>query len=92
MTSTHSWQLQEAKARLSEVVRCARDEGPQTITVRGEETAVLLSLADFEQLQRPRRSLVDTLLDAPKLDMSDEEIDALFARDPDPGRDVSFDD
>ncbi|MDR3172887.1 MAG: type II toxin-antitoxin system Phd/YefM family antitoxin, partial [Treponema sp.] len=37
------WQLQEAKAMLSEVVRSAAQE-PQIITVRGEEKAVVLSM------------------------------------------------
>ncbi|HMO96003.1 MAG TPA: type II toxin-antitoxin system Phd/YefM family antitoxin [Tepidiformaceae bacterium] len=38
-----TWQLQEAKNKLSEVIRRAREEGPQTITVRGEEAAVVSS-------------------------------------------------
>ena len=36
-----TWQLQEAKNKLSEVIRRAREEGPQTITVRGEVAAIL---------------------------------------------------
>jgi hypothetical protein len=32
------WQLQEAKARLSEVVRRAVDEGPQHVSVRGADS------------------------------------------------------
>lgn len=36
-----TWQLQEAKNKLSEVIRRAREEGPQTITVRGEPAAVV---------------------------------------------------
>jgi prevent-host-death family protein len=36
-----TWQLQEAKNKLSEVIRRAREEGPQTITVRGEDAVVL---------------------------------------------------
>ena len=31
------WSLQEAKAKFSEVVRRARTEGPQTVTVHGKE-------------------------------------------------------
>ncbi len=47
-----SWQLQEAKARFSELVRhCGRD-GPQDITVRGEPAAVLLSRRDYERLRK----------------------------------------
>jgi prevent-host-death family protein len=37
------WQLQEAKNRLNEWVRKARDEGPQTITVHGADAAVVVS-------------------------------------------------
>ena len=36
------WQLQEAKARLSEVIKKAAKEGPQKITVRGERMAVVI--------------------------------------------------
>ncbi len=45
-----AWKLETAKARLSEVVRQAKDQGPQTITVRGENTAVLLSTDDYLRL------------------------------------------
>jgi len=44
------WQLQEAKSRFSEVVENARQHGPQVITKRGAETAVLLSYADYRKL------------------------------------------
>ncbi len=33
----HIWQLQEAKARLSEMLRTCEEEGPQMLSVRGEE-------------------------------------------------------
>ena len=36
------WQLQEAKNRLSEVVRKAQHEGPQTITLHGRDAAVVV--------------------------------------------------
>ena len=42
---SRSWQLQEAKNRLSEVVDEALKEGPQVITRRGVETAIVLSSA-----------------------------------------------
>ena len=35
------WQLQTAKAKLSELLRTVRDEGPQTISVRGKEEYVV---------------------------------------------------
>lgn len=61
----HSWQLQEAKARLSEVVKTAVREGPQEITVRGETTAVLLSGKDYERLAKPKPGFVAFLRQSP---------------------------
>jgi len=49
-----TWQLQEAKARLSEVIKQASKEGPQTITMRGETTAVVISKDEYERLKQPR--------------------------------------
>lgn len=54
-----SWQLQSAKNKLSELVSRASTEGPQVITVRGKETAVILSIAEFRKLQAPQGSLVE---------------------------------
>ena len=54
-----TWQLQEAKARLSEVIKQASQEGPQTITMRGEPTAVVISKDEYERLKQPRGSFVE---------------------------------
>ena len=54
------WQLQAAKAKLSEVLRAARDEGPQTITVRGKEEFVVMTKAAAERArdrQAPKTGL-----------------------------------
>lgn len=56
------WQLQEAKARLSEVVRRAVDEGPQHVSVRGAPAAVVLSEQEYRQLTSKRPSIVDHIL------------------------------
>ncbi|MGE3073435.1 MAG: type II toxin-antitoxin system Phd/YefM family antitoxin [Dehalococcoidia bacterium] len=56
------WQLQEAKNKLSEVVRRAREEGPQTITVRGEDAVVVMDAEGFSQYEsakRPKESLYE---------------------------------
>jgi len=45
------WQLQDAKARFSEVVRRARGEGPQHVTVHGREVVVILSAEDLRRLK-----------------------------------------
>ncbi len=57
----HSWQVQEAKARFSELVRDAAVSGPQTITVRGRRAAVVLSADDYDRLKRPRPSMAEFL-------------------------------
>ena len=59
------WQLQEAKARLSEVVKRAEREGPQEITLRGEPKAVVVSKREFERLRRPKSSLLTFLRNSP---------------------------
>ncbi len=48
--STAKWQLQEAKNRLSEVVRKARTEGPQVITLHGEDAAIVVSTKDYQKI------------------------------------------
>jgi prevent-host-death family protein len=44
------WKLEDAKARFSEVVRLAREQVPQMITVRGEDAVVVISAQDFAKL------------------------------------------
>ena len=56
-----SWQLQEAKNRLSEVVDLALEEGPQTVTRHGREVVVIVAKQEFEQRRR-RRGPRGTLL------------------------------
>jgi antitoxin Phd len=49
----HTWRLQEARSRFSEVVRLAREAGPQRVTVRGREAVVVVASEDFERLCHP---------------------------------------
>ena len=60
-----TWQLQEAKARLSEVIKQASKEGPQAITMRGEPTAVVISRDEYERIKHPRGSFVDFMRKSP---------------------------
>jgi len=60
-----TWQLQEAKARLSEVIKHAAKEGPQSITMRGEPTAVVISKTEYERLKHPKKSFVDFMRKSP---------------------------
>ena len=50
-----TWQLQDAKAQFSEVVRQAESRGPQLISVRGKPAVVVLSQADYRKLQSRSR-------------------------------------
>ena len=67
------WRLHDAKNRLSELVRKAREEGPQVITLRGRDAVVVVSANEFGKLSRPRGSLVDFFRKSPlagvKLDL-----------------------
>ena len=58
-----SWQLQDAKARFSEFLDAALKEGPQMVTRRGVEAAVLVPVDEWRRLQREaRRNIKDLLL------------------------------
>lgn len=61
-----TWQLQEAKSRLSEVVGEALKGEPQVVTRRGEKAVVILSFESYERLSSGERSLLDFLQHAPE--------------------------
>jgi prevent-host-death family protein len=82
------WQLQDAKARLSEVVKRANAEGPQIVTLHGKPAAVVVSVSEFERMTKRRRSLVDFLLSGPK--WPDDLVEAINDRSRDTGRDITF--
>jgi prevent-host-death family protein len=64
-----SWQIQEAKNRLSEVVEEAIEKGPQILTRRGVEVAVVLSLDEYLQLRRKQTSLSEFFRQSPLADL-----------------------
>jgi len=57
-----SWQLQEAKARFSEFLDAALKDGPQVVTRRGVEAAVLVPIEEWRRLQRESRPNIKELL------------------------------
>lgn len=63
-----TWQLQDAKNRFSEVVEDALSQGPQVITRRGVETAVVLSYAEYRRLQLGQGTLSDFFRQSPLVD------------------------
>lgn len=57
------WQVQEAKAKFSELLETSREEGPQVVTKRGVKTAVLVPIDEWDRLkQSARLGLKDLLL------------------------------
>jgi antitoxin Phd len=56
------WQLQDAKARFSEFLNAALEKGPQIVTRRGVETAVLVPIEDWRRLQQLARPALKQLL------------------------------
>ena len=82
------WQLQDAKNRFSELVRRARDEGPQAVTVHGKPTAVVLSADAYAALARPRPSFSDYLLSGPA--WPDDLVELINDRARDTGRAVDL--
>lgn len=67
-----AWRVQDAKARFSEMLDACATEGPQLVTKRGAETAVLVAVEEWRRLEtQARPSFKDLLLaDEPKFDIS----------------------
>jgi antitoxin Phd len=57
-----SWQLQDAKARFSEFLEASLKQGPQVVTRRGVEAAVLVPIEQWRTLQQARRPSLKQLL------------------------------
>jgi prevent-host-death family protein len=86
-----AWQLQDAKNRFSEVVKRARDEGPQAVTVHGQRAAVVVSAPEFDRLTKPTRSFADFLLaDTADATWTDDVVDVINDRSKDRGRDIDI--
>ncbi len=60
-----SWQVQDAKARFSEFLDTTIKKGPQVVTRRGVETAVLVPIEEWNRLQRAARPSLKALLLTP---------------------------
>lgn len=57
-----NWPVQDAKARFSEFLDTCIAEGPQMVTRRGTEAAVLVPVAEWNRLQSAARPSLKTLL------------------------------
>jgi antitoxin Phd len=60
-----TWQLQEAKNKFSRVIENAVNSGPQIITKRGVEVAIVLSYAEYQKMIASRGSLSAFFQDSP---------------------------
>jgi antitoxin Phd len=65
------WPVQDAKARFSELLNTCLREGPQIVSKRGAEAAVLVPMDDWRRLQRSARPTLKELLlaDAPRAEL-----------------------
>ena len=57
-----AWPVQDAKARFSEMLDACVDEGPQVVTRRGAETAVLAPIEEWRRLNAAARPSLKSLL------------------------------
>ena len=55
------WQLQQAKAQLSEGVKMALEKEPQQITLHGKPAVIVLAQAEYDRLTQRRESLVNLM-------------------------------
>ncbi len=81
-----AWQIQDAKARLSEVIKLAEHDGPQEITLHGRPVAVLLSRSEFEKLSRRGQSFLEFMQGSPLYGLDEIE----FEREQTVTRDISL--
>lgn len=56
------WQVQDAKARFSELLDASLKEGPQIVTKRGVAAAVLVPVEEWQRLQAAARPTLKELL------------------------------
>jgi prevent-host-death family protein len=75
-----TWQLQEAKNKFSRVVENAVNSGPQIITKRGVEVAIVISYAEYQRITVSRGNLSDFFRGSPlvgiDLDLARDRSDA----------------
>ncbi|WP_339057588.1 type II toxin-antitoxin system Phd/YefM family antitoxin [Candidatus Regiella endosymbiont of Tuberolachnus salignus] len=58
----NTWPVQDAKARFSELLDACIKEGPQLVTRRGTETAILVPITEWKRLSSAARPSLKTLL------------------------------
>jgi len=80
------WQLQEAKNKLSQLIKEALSGEVQVVTVHGKPAAVVVSAAEYARLTRPRRGKLSAALLRP--DIAGDDLD--LSRSRDTGREIQL--
>lgn len=75
------WRLKDARAHFAELVRRVRSDGPQHVTVDGQDTVVVISAEEFRRLTATAtgRALVDALQASPHRDVDLESEPVLMS-------------
>lgn len=84
-TPDHAWSVADAKARFSELIEQVLHDGPQAITRRGQEVAVVVSIEEWRRKTDRSGSLAEFLAGSPLRD-SDLDIDRVDI----PARDIAL--
>ena len=63
---TNIWPVQDAKARFSELLEAASQHGPQLVTKRGVETAMLVPIEEWNRMKEGRKATLKELLLSPE--------------------------
>ena len=58
----NNWAVQDAKAKFSELLNACLEQGPQVVTKRGHETAVLITIKEWNTLKKLAKPSLKTLL------------------------------
>lgn len=81
-----TWKLHDAKARFSELVRRARTEGPQRVSIRGQDAVVVIAADELQRLLPPEADALPFVAFMESL-----SVDGLdLTRDRDTGRDATL--
>ncbi len=64
--TTGKWQMQDAKARFAELLDKAKSDGPQIVTRRGQETAVVVGIETWRDMEKRAKPTLKELLLAPE--------------------------
>lgn len=59
------WKLYDAKNKFSELIEKALAQGPQVVTRRGKEVAVVLSTEEYGRLRKAEPNLLDFFRSSP---------------------------